>query len=213
MEVTNEVIRRVVQNAAMLVQMQNMGASNKAELRHMMQLFAEAPSLEEAHKLSALVFGAQHTQHYLVNADRDTDRIDLSCYQEPPMEYTLRPRERTYRPSVDRSGFADKSADKRAQRRRILEEMQRLRKEVMGHIRDQKLDFAKLETPVTPEVRTVFLAWLASANLSPDKKGATEYGQRYTLKTRGSGTCKMVCTDGVLTLPDCVLEFEGDVHE
>lgn len=44
MEVTNEVIRRVVQNAAMLVQMQNMGVSNKAELRHIMKLFSETSS-------------------------------------------------------------------------------------------------------------------------------------------------------------------------
>ena len=59
MDVTNEVIRRVVQNAAILVQMQNMGVSNKAELRHLMTLFAGAASIEDAHRLSALVFGAQ----------------------------------------------------------------------------------------------------------------------------------------------------------
>lgn len=40
MEVTNEVIRRVVQNAALLVQMQNMGVSNKAELRHLLGLLS-----------------------------------------------------------------------------------------------------------------------------------------------------------------------------
>lgn len=212
MEVTNEVIRRVVQNAAMLVQMQNMGVSNKAELRHIMKLFSETSSLDEAHKLSALVFGAQHARHYFVNSDRDTDRIDKSCFQEVPMEFLLRPRERTYRPSIERSGFADKSADKKEQRRHILENAQRLRTEVMGHIRNKKLDFAHLDTPVTPEARTVFLSWLAIANLSPDKKGSTEYGQHYSLKSRGKGTCTMVCTDGNLTLPDCVLEFEDDVN-
>ena len=53
MDVTNEVIRRVVQNAAILVQMQNMGVSNKAELRHLMTLFASAASIEDAHRLSA----------------------------------------------------------------------------------------------------------------------------------------------------------------
>lgn len=211
MEVTNEVIRRVVQNAAMIVQMQNMGISNKAELRHIMKLFSETSSLDEAHKLSSLVFGAQHARHYVVNSERDTDRIDKSCYQEAPMEFLLRPRERTYRPSVDRSGFADRSAEKRAQRRKILEDAQRLRGEVMRYIRNGKLDFAHMETPVTPEARTVFLSWLAIANLSPDKKGATEYGQRYSLKSRGNGTCTMVCTDGSLTLPDCVLEFEGNI--
>lgn len=212
MEVTNEVIRRVVQNAAILVQIQNMGVSNKAELRHIMKLFSETSSLDEAHKLSALVFGAQHARHYVVNSDRDTDRIDRSCFQEAPMAFLLRPRERTYRPSIDRSGFEDRSEEKWAQRQRILEDAQRLRTAVMGHIHNQKLDFAHLETPVTPEVRTVFLSWLAIANLSPDKTGSTEYGQRYSLKPRGSGNCTMVCTDGDLTLPDCVLEFEGDAY-
>ena len=59
MDVTNEVIRRVVQNAAILIQMQNMGVSNKAELRHLMTPFAGAASIADAYRLSALVFGAQ----------------------------------------------------------------------------------------------------------------------------------------------------------
>ena len=67
MDVTNEVIRRVVQNAAMLVQMQDMGVSNKAELRHLMALFSAVPSIEDAHRLSALVFGAQQARHFSVN--------------------------------------------------------------------------------------------------------------------------------------------------
>ena len=75
MDVTNEVIRRVVQNAAILVQMQNMGVSNKAELRHLMTLFAGAGSIEDAHRLSALVFGAQQCRHFTVNAERETERI------------------------------------------------------------------------------------------------------------------------------------------
>ena len=47
LNVTNEVIRRAVQNAALLVQMENMGVSNKAELRHLLTLFAGFQSVEE----------------------------------------------------------------------------------------------------------------------------------------------------------------------
>ena len=39
LNVTNEVIRRAVQNAALLVQMENLGVSNKAELNHLLTLF------------------------------------------------------------------------------------------------------------------------------------------------------------------------------
>lgn len=212
MDVTNEVIRRVVQNAAILVQMQNMGVSNKAELRHLMILFASIASIEDAHRLSALVFGVQQCRHFTVNAERDTERIDLSAYEEPPMEYSLQPRVRTYKPRMDRSGFADKSAEKAAQRQKILEEDRQLREKIMQYIRDGKLDFAALSEPVPPEVRTVFLSWVAMANLAPDGYGHTQYGQRFALQKRGNGTCNLICTDGILTMPDCTLVFEGNAH-
>ena len=210
MDVTNEVIRRVVQNAAILVQMQNMGVSNKAELRHLMTLFADTASIEDAHKLSALVFGAQQCRHFSVNAERETERIDLSTYAEPPMDYSLQPRVRTYKPRMDRSGFVDKSAEKAAQRQKILEEERQLREKIMQYIQDGKLDFSTLSDPVPPEVRTVFLSWVAMANLAPDGYGHTQYGQRFFLQKRGSGTCNLICTDGTLAMPDCMLIFEGN---
>ena len=208
MDVTNEVIRRVVQNAAILVQMQDMGVSNKAELHHLITLFSNVSSIEDAHKLSALVFGAQQAKHFTVNDERETDRIDSSTYEERPMEYALQPRVRTYKPRMDRSGFTDKSAEKAAQRQKILEEERQLRQKITRYIQGGKLDFSALSEPVPPEVRTVFLSWVAMANLAPDGYGHTEYGQRFVLKRRGNRTCNLICTDGTLTMPDCMLLFE-----
>ena len=212
LDVTNEVIRRVVQNAATLVQMQNMGVSNKAELRHLMTLFANTSSIEDAHRLSSLVFGVQQARHFIVNGERGTDRIDMSTYEEDPMMYTLQPRNRTYKPRMDRSGFPDKSAEKAQQRKKILEQEQRLRQQIMQYLQDGKLDFSTLSEPIQPEIRTIFLSWVAMANLAPDKRGITEYGQRFVLKKRGKGTCSLLCTDGTLTMPDCILVFEENVH-
>lgn len=212
LNVTNEVIRRAVQNAALLVQMENMGVSNKAELHHLLTLFAGFQNVEECHRLSALVFGAQQARHFSFDHIRESERIDLSPYDESPMEYSLQPRTRSYKPRLDRTGFHDKSAEKAAQRQRILEEERALRQEVMGYIRDGRLDLSALDTPVSPAVRTVFLSWIALANLSPDKRGQTQYGQSYTLKKRENQTCKLNCTDGVLTMPNCVLIFEEAGH-
>ena len=209
---TNEVIRRAVQNAALLVQMENMGVSNKAELRHLLTLFAGFETVEESHRLSALVFGVQQARHFTFDHIRESERIDLSPYDEPPMEYPLQPRTRSYKPRMDRSGFPDKSAEKAAQRQKILEEERALRQEVMGYIRDGKLDLAALDAPVSPAVRTVFMSWVALANLSPDKRGQTQYGQSYRLKKRGDQTCQLRCTDGILTMPSCVLIFEEAGH-
>lgn len=212
MEVTNEIIRRIVQNAALLVQMQNMGVSKKAEIRRLLSLFAECKNLKEAHRLSSQVFGAQEVRHFCVNAPRDTERIDISTYDEPPMEYAVQPRVRTYKPRIDKSSFSDKSEDKKMQRQLILEEQHRLRRLVEGYIKDGVLDFSAMKTPLTPDIRNVFLSWVAAANLSQDHRGRTEYGQTFSLKRRGDGNCRLPCTDGILTMPDYVLVFEGKAY-
>lgn len=213
LDVTNEVIRRTVQNAALLVQMENMGVSNKAELNHLLSLFAGFQSMEEAHRLSSLVFGVQQARHFIFSSVRETERVDLSPYEEPPFEYSLQPRTRSYKPRLDRSGFADKSTQKAAQRQRILAEERELRQEVLSYIHNGVLDLAALDRPVSPAVRTVFLSWIAAANLSPDGQGQTQYGQFYTLKKRAGQICSLICTDGMLTMPNCVLLFEEAGHE
>ncbi len=81
----------------------------------------------------------------------------------------------------------------------------------MGYIHNGRLDFGTLTEPVPPAARTVLLSWVAMANLSPDQQGRTEYGQRFTLQ-KGSGVCQLVCTDGVLTMPNCTLIFEENGH-
>lgn len=212
MEVTNEIIRRIVQNVALLVQMQNMGVSKKTEMRRLLSLFAECKDLKEAHKLSSQVFGAQEVRHFSVNTPRNTERIDISTYDEPPMEYTIQPRVRTYKPRIDRSGFPDKSDDKEMQRKLVLEEQRRLRRLVAGYIRDGVLDFSAMDAPLTPEIRNIFLSWVAAANLSQDHRGRTEYGQTFSLNRRGDGYCRLLCTDGILTMPDYVLVFEGEAY-
>lgn len=208
MEVTNEVIRTVVQNAALLVQMRNMGVSNKAELRHLLMLFHRCADMDEAHKLSALVFGAQHARFFTVNAEMETERVDISTYVLKPIDRELQPRTRAYKPRIDRSGIPDKSAEKAAQRKKVIEEERRLRGEVMRYVHNGRLDFSTLTDPVSPRVRTVLLSWIAIANLSGDGCGRTQYGQSYRLKQDTKKTCQLLCTDGILTMPHYVLLFE-----
>ena len=47
--------------------------------------------LEEAHKLSAHVFGVQQIEHYKTNIPRDEDGINNSVYQEEPAMFLLKP--------------------------------------------------------------------------------------------------------------------------
>ena len=51
-----------------------------------MELFSSCGSLDEAHKLSAHVFGVQQIAHLKANAERSTDKISSSVYEEPAIE-------------------------------------------------------------------------------------------------------------------------------
>jgi len=210
LEVTNEVIRRIVHNAAMLVQIQNMGVSRKAELRRFLSLFAGCESVGEAHKLSSQVFGVQESAHFIVDADRTTDRIDISTYDEPPMESVIHPRTKSYKPRMERMRFEDKSAQKAAQQQIIMQQRQRLQGVVDGFIRNGVLDFKAIDQPLTPEVRDIFLSWITAANLDTEHKGHTEYGRSFTLETRTDYMLSLPCTDGDLTMPDYILRFHEE---
>ena len=83
----------------------------------------------------------------------------------------------------------------------------------MSYVLDGKLDFSALDRPVTPAVRAVMLSWIQTALLNPDGRGYTQYGQPYQLRIRENRVCRLLCTDGVLTMPDCVLIFENAKEE
>lgn len=208
LETTNEVIRKIIQNANFIIQMQNSGVSRKEDYKKFLRLFAECESLKEAHKLSAHVFGVASVRHFTVNSARDTDNINSSVYEEAPCVYVLDTRSRQYKPRIDKSGFASKSLEKTALRQKFLEEQERTKKLALQYIQNGKLDFSAITDTLEPSTRQIFLNWVVLANNASDRYAITEYGQKFHL-LRQPGSCMLHCTDGNLTMPAYVLVFEG----
>ena len=53
--ITNDIIRSIIQNAALIVQLQNWGVSRKEDYRNMLQMFLNCETMEDAHRLSVLL--------------------------------------------------------------------------------------------------------------------------------------------------------------
>lgn len=207
LKITSDIIRNIIQNAALIVQVQNWGISRKDDYKKFLELFLKCEDLEEAHKLSAHVSGVQQIEHYKINFPREEDGINNSVYQEDPSMFLLKPHTRGYREKKDRTGFADKSLEKMAQRESYLRRAQRQKEVVLRYIREQKIRFAEIDEVVSEDTRTIFLQWIAQANMSSEKTGRTEYGQEYRLKKK-EGSCVLKCEDGNLKMPDYILEFK-----
>lgn len=207
LRITNEVIRNIIQNAALIVQMQNWGISRKEDYRKFLELFLKCENLEEAHRLSAHVFGIQQVEHFRTNAPRESDAINESVYEEMPAEFLLKPHTRAYREKRDRTGFSDKSLEKMLQRQSYLEHVSRQREVVLRYIKDRKIVFSKISETITESTRNIFLQWISQAGMNSEHRGRTEYGQEYQL-IRAEGSCVLHCEDGDLTMPAYVMEFQ-----
>lgn len=212
MEITDDIIRKIVQNAAMIVQLQNWGISRKSDYKKFIEMFLKCIDMDEAHRLSAHLFGIQRIRHYKVNSERSTDSIFSSAYEEESSEFILRPRTRKYKPRIDKSGFENKEFEKLLQRNRYLEQMEKDKKMVLKYIDKNKLDISAIDDVVPESTRTTLLRWISAAGMNDSKTGRTEYGKKYKLINKG-GTCILKCEDGKLVMPSYVLEFQEDVNE
>ena len=208
LKITNDVIRSIIRNAALIVQIQNWGISRKDDYRKFLELFLKCESLDEAHRLSAHVFGIQKIEHFKIHEPREEDHMNQSIYEESPDEIQLKPHTRNYREKKDRRGFADKSLEKMMQRQSYLKMAEQQREIVLQYIKDNRIIFSEIEGVVSEATRNTFLQWIAQANMNSDKMGRTEYGQEYRL-VRQEGSCVLKCEDGNLRMPAYIMEFIG----
>lgn len=204
--ITNDIIANIIRNAALILQVQNWGVSRKDDYRKFLELFLEAHSLEEAHRISAHVFGIQNIAHLKENAVRNTDSINSSVYAEEPFTYLLKPHTKAYRERRRQLGFADNTMEKLQQRLSHLRQLDSEKELVLRYIKDGRLDLTAIPDVIPDTVRITFLQWISQANMNAGKIGRTEYGQEFRL-VRKEGTCVLNCEDGRLTMPAYVLEF------
>lgn len=207
LKITNDIIRSIIQNAALIVQIQNWGISRKDDYKKFLHMFLQCEDLDEARRLSAHVFGVQKIQHFKTIEAREEDSINNSVYDEEPSAYLLKPHTRNYREKKDKRGFEDKTFQKMIQREAYLKQARKQKEIVMHYIRDNKITFSEIDETVEESTRAVFLQWISLANMSSQKTGRTEYGQEYCL-TRKDGTCVLKCEDGNLVMPSYILEFK-----
>ena len=207
LKITNDIIRSIIQNAALIVQIQNWGISRKDDYKKFLHMFLQCEDLDEARRLSAHVFGVQKIQHFKTIEAREEDSINNSVYDEEPSAYLLKPHTRNYREKKDKRGFEDKTFQKMIQREAYLKQARKQKEIVMHYIRDNKITFSEIDETVEESTRAVFLQWISLANMSSQKTGRTEYGQEYRL-TRKDGTCVLKCEDRNLVMPSYILEFK-----
>lgn len=207
LDITNDIIRSIIENANMIVQMSNYGVSRKDDYKHFIQMFMNCDSLEDCHCLSAHVFGVQNIEHYKLEHAYDTDDIKTSVYQQNIYEVELESHSRTYRERRKKEGVVDRSFDKMMAAQEYEKSVTKKKELAHKYIKDHKLSISEIDDVIPAELRVSILQWITIANMNVSKSGSTEFGEKYHL-IQEEGNCVLHCEDGDITMPRFVLEFD-----
>lgn len=207
-EKTNEIIRKITRIANQIAESKGNVNIKKAEYKKIAEMFCNTKTLEEAHKLSSLVFGIMDTRHLKGDFPRETDSINSKLSNEKAVVIVVKPRIREYREKRERVAIENKSTQKQEQIMAYLKRKEEERKALEKYIDNGKIEIEKLPDMVESGVRKNLLKWISRAIQNKSNQTKTEDGSTVIIHfPKDNRSCKLRCEDGVLEMPAFVLEF------
>ncbi|MBP3039559.1 TIGR02677 family protein [Bacillaceae bacterium Marseille-Q3522] len=203
---TNEMIRRMTRYVQRIGERQQHFRSRKNDYLHLAKWFVNCGSLEEAHKLSSVVFGAMTIQHLQLD-EGTTDNLHSDTWEEKPIEIMLKPRTSHYREKTKPGSMVSNEEKKKRQRALYLEERRQERALINQYMTEGTIKLSAIDK-VEPFIRKVLLGWIGKSMAAKDWKVKTDYGLVVKVTLDAKKTILLEADDGTLKMPDALFEFE-----
>jgi uncharacterized protein (TIGR02677 family) len=203
---TNEMIRRMTRYVQRIGERQQHFRSRKKDYLHLAKWFSNCIEVEEAHKLSAVVFGSITIQHLQLE-ETTTENLHVDTWDEAPVEITLKPRTVRYREKTKPGSFNSNEKRKKEQRDHYLQEREQERKLIETYINEGTIKLSSLST-VEPFIRKVLLGWIGKSMATMNRTVKTDYGLVVQVKLDRNHTITLKAEDGDLIMPDATFVFE-----
>lgn len=208
LETTNEIIRKITRYALQIIEARELGASRKNEYKKVIDLFFKCDDIEEAHKLSSVVFGAISSRHITTLSEKSTE-LACSIYDEEPEFINIQPSNRQGREkTASKITVKDRSKERKEKAIELINNREKEKELMISKIVDNKLIFKNL-SDINPKERKVYLTWLSKAINTKKEWVKNEYGMEYKLKDRNpSEKINLRCSDGDFLMPAYELIFK-----
>jgi uncharacterized protein (TIGR02677 family) len=203
---TNEMIRRMTRYVQRIGERQQHFRSRKKDYLQLSKWFADCHQLEEAHKLSAVVFGSMTIQHLQLE-EATTENLHVDTWEEAPTELTIKPRTVRYREKTKPSAFISNEQKKEEQRKQYLKEREQEKGLIEKYMNQGKITLSSLPS-VEPFIRKVMLSWIGKSMANKDRVVKTDYGLRVKVILDSQKMITLKAEDGNLQMPDATFVFE-----
>lgn len=201
---TNEMIRRITRYVQRIGERQQHYRSRTNDYLHLAKWFAACDTIDEAHRLSSVVFGALTVKHLHVMEDT-TDNMYAEVWDDDPVMVTIKPRTNRYREKTKPGAAISNTEKKREQQKRYLEERKKEEQRIKDYMKNGKIQLSELPK-VEPSIRKLLLAWITKAMQSKDRIVKTDFGMEVKVTVMEDHMIVLEAEDGKLTMPDCRFE-------
>lgn len=212
---TKDTIARIVRCVIRIQERKRSGLSRKKELEYLAQWFYQLESKEEAHCLAAYAFGLFPTRHLQGEDLRESDRADMSMWEEIPTPRKIRSRSRKRAERHDTEPARRRQTDKIRQAREAYLKQQEEEKALLSDmLRRGAFHLSELESPITVRLRKQLLHWIGRCIAAEKHAIRTSEGVwiRLLNPTTEQRTV-LICEDGDLHMPDYHFLFQFESHQ
>lgn len=212
-DITNDIIRKITRYAQQIVEMNNRGSNRKEQYEYLANIFMKCQDINEAHCLSAYVFGVADCLHLNHIRPRMSDNIHSGVYEESPSAINFDSHSRIVRKKSIRQPAKDYSFEKKMQQLELEAMLEERRKKINELIHDGIIDFGNL--PIIDEMtRKTLLQWLSKGLSQENKTSKTDDGQEYYINdSQANKECLVQCEDGDFIMPAFQIVFKELSHE
>ncbi|WP_342558626.1 TIGR02677 family protein [Metasolibacillus sp. FSL K6-0083] len=201
---TNEMIRRITRYVQRLGERQHHFKSRRNDYLHLAKWFIQCETLEEAHEVSAIVFGAMQVKHVQLKT-YTTDDLHADTWDEKPEQINIKPRTNRYREKTKATSISLQTEQKRAQRELYLKERQQQEQAVQAYFKDGSVQLSQLQV-IEPFMRKLLLSWMSKARVNKEGLVLTESGMLLRVKSLEQKIV-LQALDGDLHMRDVVFEL------
>lgn len=204
----NDIINKIMKNVSAIMEMQASSLNKKEECKHILKLFCNVTSLEEAKELSPFIFGIHNTKHF-TKIQKSTEEIDYDVKLLESVKIELQSHNRKIKEKIEKRPIEDKSLLKEIQLKEVME-IKNKEKEILDkYIKNGSITVKNLGKVSTFERRFILnLITKGINNNSYTLNG--EHGIYYKVEKLSNNTITLQSTDGSLQMPDLSIVFGGN---
>lgn len=204
LEATQNVIEKIYKYASSLMELHGNMINRKEDYKHICHLFDNVSSIDDARKLSSLIFGITEVRHYSNYSMLNTDSL-INSYDVLPTEISINTSVKQYKVKAVNSYIVDKTEEKEALLNKIeLED--KVRKDKIRNL------IKKGEIILDGKVNLDIIERRYVLNLiekyQERNTRETEFGYLYSIEEYDkSKKCQIISPDGVFELTSRLIKI------